>query len=484
MVAVSNKNGSTAALVVSAATTLALVYQYRKGTYTKHDSYKKIHKNEATVVENEEREEQQQHRQRKAEERDEGTTSTSYEKFLELSPKDTLFYVQDCPPISTVTWFKGNYMEAAPKLLHRLQLVVQKNPWLLGRVDMKYHNGKCFLVCPDEAKIGKLEKEGLFISLEPTDSPISRNVTMSKLGHEIRHLVITNKPDQPVYQVTLIPCKENPNDSFALLIQMSHVIGDGHTYYTLLDMLLTVPRRKRGDVNKIVSLNAERKSDTFELAGKLLGEEESKFVDSKAFMLNFLRGIPVTKINGGTKYQFALVDKEKILSMKKDEMKKEDVEYVSTNDIITSWFMKQTNALVGLMLVGLRNRVKNHIELDAGNYENSLIYQKEDYDTPSLIRKSLNGMKRAVTPNLPGFWKLATSDGCIVSNWSTFATPNEIEDCEEDCHIPTPTCDWTATMPHLVIFRVKEGQLGVCYSQSTNVNHLDSAPFLSKEQLQ
>mgnify|MGYP001470369625 CR=1 FL=1 len=40
-----------------------------------------------------------------------------------------------------------------------------------------------------------------------------------------------------VFRACILPCREKPNTSFALVVQLNHGVGDGATYYTLLDML-------------------------------------------------------------------------------------------------------------------------------------------------------------------------------------------------------------------------------------------------------
>ena len=52
------------------------------------------------------------------------------------------------------------------------------------------------------------------------------------------------------------------------------------------------------------------------------------------------------------------------------------------------------------MAVNFRNRVENCFDEDVGNYENNIVYMPADYQSPQLIRESLQGEHycRAFTP--------------------------------------------------------------------------------------
>ena len=64
----------------------------------------------------------------------------------ELFGMDALFYKFDIPPITTVTWFKGNHHDAKLVLENRMKKIMMKNPWLRGRISTSgLFNGKCTL---------------------------------------------------------------------------------------------------------------------------------------------------------------------------------------------------------------------------------------------------------------------------------------------------------------------------------------------------
>ena len=53
---------------------------------------------------------------------------------VKLNPIDLVFVNLEFPPISTLTWFRGDYQQATKVLRERAQLILAKNPWLAGRL--------------------------------------------------------------------------------------------------------------------------------------------------------------------------------------------------------------------------------------------------------------------------------------------------------------------------------------------------------------
>jgi len=119
------------------------------------------------------------------------------------------------------------------------------------------------------------------------------------------------------------------------------------------------------------------------------------------------------------------------------------------------------------MALNWRNRLQGHTDRHAGNYENLIFYEEEDYASPGLIRKSLEFNKRAVTKEtkFPSWFEFARTKCCCVTNWTTFARPNMIEGCEEDIHFPLLLADVVPS--HIfsfnIIFRAGVGKVGLCY---------------------
>ena len=105
-----------------------------------------------------------------------------------------------------------------------------------------------------------------------------------------------------------------------------------------------------------------------------------------------------------------------------------EVDYVSTNDIVTSTCFQLTGADAGMMAVNFRGRIQDCGDLNAPNYINSIMYRPPDYARPELIRKSLQmkTMRRASLPptkEIPNgpTMLLKSIHVSVCTNWSTFA---------------------------------------------------------------
>ena len=73
----------------------------------------------------------------------------------------------------------------------------------------------------------------------------------------------------------------------------------------------------------------------------------------------------------------------------KQQAQTQNTKFVSTNDIITSTFLRAAQVNMGLMAINFRDRLTDCKQSDAGNYQNMLVYYPADYASPSLIRASL-----------------------------------------------------------------------------------------------
>lgn len=392
-------------------------------------------------------------------------------------------YRRDEPAISTLTWFQGDYVKASVILQRRVNLILQKNPWLTGRVVKK--RGRLLLEYPNTYPPKQQQRESFFFMIDPTESTFSRNTPVDELGKLAEKFVVRNGPNEPLFRVTIVPSHHtNPQDKFALVVSMSHVVGDGATFYKIHNMLCSIKE------NSIVELIPQRIPTTQALQAQAIGQEEYDYAGSIGILTNVVFGFLRVKMFGPPEqHAFVILDRSKIQHAKQESAAQEDLPFVSTNDVLTSWFLQQTGCNMGLMAINFRNRLEGHSDLHAGNYEYVLIYQREDSKTPGLIRKSLANLKRTVTPNdaLPGFWETLKCNYAIVSNWASFAQPNILQGCTEELHIPL--YDIQGKLPYslvnLIIFRAGPNKLALYMGgQDKLLQGVRSAPFFSAEALE
>merc|ERR1712051_300300 len=208
------------------------------------------------------------------------------------------------------------------------------------------------------------------------------------------------------------------------------------------------------------------------------GRDESTFLTASKFDFSLVTGVIKTLIRGGNKKCIVesryAVDSNKIKAVKQEEIENnqqdKDVTFISTNDILTSWFCSLRSMKYYMMVINLRNRLEGHTDMHAGNYENVLFYTNSDVETPILIRKSLDykrfgTFKRRVTKSMPYFLDMVVYSFGIISNWSTFSIPFSISGCSEELHVPIylTSALWASNLGVAIIYRRVGKELGVYY---------------------
>lgn len=410
---------------------------------------------------------------------------------IDLLQFESLAHIGNVPAVSTLTWFKGDLESAKIHLERRLRLIIEKNQWLQGHISITGFK-KCTLSFLEHTNTSKNDDDDgefrsnpdenfratgeNFLVIPPEHSPLSRESPFEDIQQILRKADLEMKygPRQPIFRVIAIPCSKNPHEHFALVVQLSHASGDGATFYQLHNMLCSI------DDDRIVELNTDRIMRTKEMQAAVMGREEENYISSYGFGIRVFIGILQDAMNRKKRtITHGYVDPSKMSNIKEESAKEGNLPFVSSNDVITSWFMSRIACPTGMLAVDWRSRLEGHTDMHAGNYNNNILYWKEDYASPALIRKSLEKYRRVVTTKrMPGFFQAASKDISVVTNWATFAKKNEILDCEEDIHLPlfsTP-----ATMQLLIVFRAGVGKVGLHYNGHSpgGVNPLDDAPFL------
>mmetsp|Transcript_21447 Transcript_21447/g.44730 ORF Transcript_21447/g.44730 Transcript_21447/m.44730 type:complete len:449 (-) Transcript_21447:67-1413(-) len=335
-------------------------------------------------------------------------------------------------PTSVLTWFHGDYAKVMESLRERASKILQANPWLAGRIVTR--KGEPILVYKANPDLG-----GYFDVNEPS-SLLARDDPLSQLGGKLADLCVQFGPTSPEWKIVVIPCHKSPTKSFAVIMSMSHALADGHTFYRILNMLLD-------SEEEIEALNVNRIMETEQQQiAALGGEAEYKFLQQPGFIVNCIYGaLHSVFTNTKTVNHIYTVNQEAMEAAKKIAAQEDKhVQFVSTNDVITSWFLQNCRCKHGLMALNFRGKLDGHTESHAGNYENVVFFRADDSASPALIRKSITTgnnsptFQRRVTVNdpMPNFWTMASGSIAIITNWASFAKPCLIKDCEEDIQVP------------------------------------------------
>ena len=424
----------------------------------------------------------------------------------ELLEAEVALFQRGENPITTLTWFQGNHQKAGTILKRRLARILQLNPWLGGKL-VQERNGKVFLEYDNNSQTLQVQN---FLTLLDSDastttSPISRTTRLEQLARKCRDYILTrNVNDRDEFcKISAVPCRLQPHKYFALIVSMSHLVMDGHTYYNLLHMLCSTDNND----SIFVPLIVKRVRNSAKLQAQAMGQENSLVANPELPLLlnlgmGMVRGSTVGPANQGV---YALVDNASmtIEKIKAAAAESVGVDFCSTNDVLTSWFVQNIHPqAVGLMAINWRNRLPGHTGQHAGNYENVLLYGRSDSATPGRIRQSLQSYRRTETIHdpSPSFWSKATTPFALVTNWSSFSgsstnTTNAlvIDGCREELHIPLydPVSLVPTASAVMIIFRAGPKGVGVfMVSSPDNLRRLGygrqfnkRASFLSTESL-
>jgi hypothetical protein len=400
------------------------------------------------------------------------------EILIELFKMEKALYTRDEPPISTLTWFQGDYRNAAAILENRVALIVQANPWLGGNI-VKRGSGNTLYLAYSSTK--RLKSSDFFTCLDPNDSPIARETPLFQLADLAKQCLLKNGKNQPLFKVSLLPCQTNPNTAFAVVVVVSHLAGDGHTFYQIHNMLCSQ--------EPVFGLLAKRISETTPLQKKALSREvDGCVLQSVPTLVNLVYGFIRSKTVGpATQARIILLDPPAMQQAKLDAAV--DVPFVSTNDVVTSWFLQHTQCTNGFMILNFRNRLPGHTDRHAGNYMNYMYFGRPDSERPNLIRQSLHTLKRIVTNHqMPSWWDCLTGSTAMITNWASFANANFIEGCVEDLHVPLVSdiaAKVPTTMALCVVFRSGPRGLGLLMAATPDkLKGLRAWPCLSAKSLE
>ena len=390
-------------------------------------------------------------------------------------------------PVSTITWFRGDHSEAATILKARIAKIVELNPWLAGRI-VKHDAKNCLAYSTDK---NVSSTSILFSHLTAPIPSIYRGTLFEDLGKLLTEASILLKAGRcefegPLWKVTVLPCAKSPSSRFAVVVSMSHVAGDGHTFYCLYNQLMGSRPIQEMKLTRIATTVKEQEA--------ALGKTVSH-VSGIGMTISMIRGLLHAKLiapwRGCTpQSHYFMVDADKIkLAKEKARGHASTVPFVSTNDILTSWFLQNSTCQHGFMAINFRNRLKGHTDAHAGNYENVLYYRiPDDTSPPTLIRQSLATLKRVVTTShTPSCLELGLASVALISNWSSFAEDEvDLPECQEEVHLPL--FDLRAMMPSTlalcVIFRASPKQLALFVSGTpTKLENILNAPFRAEKEL-
>ena len=360
--------------------------------------------------------------------------------------------------VSTITFYQG----VLPKnyLSQRVHSIVEANPWLSGYLE-KESSGiwiKYPTVLPSPTEIERrhlkfIEDPALNENFEFRQYNARYNSLLVKTGKEC-----LGKHDEYLFRVIAIKISEV---KFALICSLSHVLGDGFTFYSIYGML--------SQSVSPYSLQRYPISDFENRSKELFKGSDVDDMQSFQFAISMMINLIKTSLFKPPFRPYLYYLEEEWIAREKKAavMADPSCTFVSTNDILMSWFCRLVQSDFAMMAANLRDRLPGLDKMHAGNYQVTISYQPADYASPTLIRKSLqdkSNIGRVVSGPLPGPFSFLLGDLriALTTNWSTFYLDLELQDCEQIIHFPIiGRAGGNPISDGMIIFRPNKGKLAV-----------------------
>lgn len=301
------------------------------------------------------------------------------------------------PSTNSITFFSGSLAEESLRL--RIGEIIQSNPWLEARLVKSDVFDEVVAQYPTELTN---VRNTCFQSKYKSD--LSKSMPYHQLVAEVSEALVpigvtcTGK-DIPLWRVTLYTINDC---EYAIVVSLSHVLGDGHTFYALYSML--------SKDQPITALTCERFSSFGECLVECVGQPLQDWIYSSWFSA----GINNTLQRESPSVCGYTVNKHEIQRLK-DQVRKG---FVSTNDIIVSWFCRLCQSAYGLMVVNFRQRIEGLTDAHTGNYHKILVYAPEQYSSPEGVRQTLPSFNKG--GRLPSQEETLEFNLAMITNWSAF----------------------------------------------------------------
>jgi hypothetical protein len=404
------------------------------------------------------------------------------------------------PSTNTLTFYEGDI--PSDIIVNRLQLVLEANSWLGSRLVSYYQNGSKIIA----AKFPKLfQKDTLgeyyeevhmdnscLSSSEKIDENASPEVILPSVE---RYLVklgrnCLNNENEVMFKILILKISDFTTESglqkkevvrTAFVMSLSHVLADGHTYYSLFSMF--DPKKP------VFPLITKRCQDFPERLNQITGRDIQEF--SRSYFLLF----------SSILYRFLFKPKMKVFCFKINSQeiskrKKETLEsahersssssFISTNDILASWFFNEMKPDIAMVPVNYRNRFPGYSHQHAGNYQSNILFHETTYATPFTVRECVAASTTDLVPymKLPTTWETLKFQLSMFTNWSGFY--QDIHFHRKNrlmVHLPLLSTRGISLPSVMVLFCPRDGELAayiICDARIEEEEWLRRGSFLEK----
>jgi hypothetical protein len=328
--------------------------------------------------------------------------------------------------------------------------VVELNPILTGK-----------LVAYDRVLLYQHEKFLDFISLNNEIDIRSLNPSekLDFLKNVIEPNVVNLKDGFSQYsngtQLFKVTVFDLGNECVCVSTSVSHSIADGYTYYNIIkqiDDIMNDRKITEFEWESLLRFNFNIKPYATGLIESIIGEI-CRFI-CFAFKWLFFT----------TKPNYSLILSQKELDYQKKILKSKDVEFLSSNDVITSALCESNHDMdVAVFVVNARGRMPEYAKNLGGNFEKTVPFDTKICSDPNYIRRAVSKLRFFNDWELPYFSYLIGRFG-IITNWSTLAQFFTFGGLKVECHAPFH--DFVSNTPCDlgVIYRFDENTLAISHN--------------------
>ena len=317
-------------------------------------------------------------------------------------------------------------------LTTRCKEIISANPWMTYYLEKDPYDREIYLT---ERK----NKDVTQISVFQNDKVFEQKnglYHVKKIIKIVRPLQpdlidICIKTKEPLFR--LIVTYNSEKTKLLAMCSIHHSMGDAYTLYQIWKMF--------DKSSPIISMSAERDTKFLEKMTSEMGfahhwpliKPSKKILAVEVMTLaarNIIKSLAKPYLNRQVEY-YSIASEE----IEHRKSKQEPGKFVSTNDILTSWFLSKFDITCTYEAVMLRNRVPGITDRMAGSYLGILGLREDEVKSPGKHRSYLYDVLENKKQDTAWRSSLFESGG-VVSNWASFYRPVSLPDAEEVFHIP------------------------------------------------
>jgi hypothetical protein len=388
------------------------------------------------------------------------------------------------PSISTVTFYQGK--SPVTTLRKRIREVISANPFLASRLigvtsaDVRASD-KCLGLTTG---VTAVYPQAMADTAGDSDHfQLLRNDTLAagmpyhELVRRVRKYNIPLGKDcvdkgVPLFKVTLFEIEKDAQ--YCMMVSLSHTIADGHTFYKVYAMLnpsspvtsivtKRVPRFS-AETSENLNFGMSLRELPFTLLGTLCNRFLRPPMEARTYYVN-TGAVQAEKdafraCQNTTAGVTKSISDMSTLSDTSGTSDPKTVTFLSTNDVVTAWFLRFSRVTIAFMIANFRSRLPYLADNLGGNYQGRVLFTTEHMYQPATIRASLAKFKCPYGSKL-SLSQIATLNLALVTNWASFYSDVQFSGTEQLVHLPVIDVGTSALRQCMVLFQARKGVTGV-----------------------